>query len=246
MGVDICVIFLWKHREQIYVGVAHDWQGWKTNLLLYGFLHYPPWKEELCPHRYLPLEASVTKKWVQNDVEFCRSEKVFSSLVRITCLSTFTIRPTLSSRAETTALNIFLTISVWLYFYSSDGDDRIKEFMYEFHNSIIYIPTLLDQRHRGRGLQIFGELPRENEGPATVIRNILALLFLRRNQMIELNQISVTNRSYCNTSRKNLVDNASCVWIVVLLQNIDDLIVDIYLAIPDICHFFYTGKIFGE
>ena len=102
--------------------------------------------------------------------------------------------------------------------------------MIEFHNSIIYIPTLLDQRHRGRGLQIFGELPRENEGPATVIRNILALLFLRRNQMIELNQISVTNRSYCNTSRKNLVDNASCVWIVVLLQNIDDLIVHIYLA----------------
>ena len=48
--------------------------------------------------------------------------------------------------------------------------------------------------------------------------------------MIELNHISVTNRSYCNTSRKNLVDNASCVWIVVLLQNIDDLIVHIYLA----------------
>ena len=78
------------------------------------------------------------KKWVQDDVEFCRSEKVFSSLVRIMCLSTLTIRPTLSSRAETTALNIFLTISVWLYFYSSDGDDRIKEFMYEFHNSIIH------------------------------------------------------------------------------------------------------------
>ena len=44
--------------------------------------------------------------------------------------------------------------------------------------------------------------------------------------MIELNHISVTNRSYCYTSRKNLVDNASCVWIFVLLQNIDDLIVD--------------------
>ena len=199
MGVDICVIFLWKHREQIYVGVTFigvslDWRGRKTNLLLYGFLHYPPWKEELCPHRYLPLEASVTKKWVQNDVEFCLSEEVFSSLVRITCLSTLTIRPTLSSRAETTALNIFLAISVSRYFYFSIGNDRIKEFVYEFLNSIIYIPTLLDQRHQGRGLQIFEELPRENEGPAIVIRNILALLFLRRNQSHDQTQPYFSNQ----------------------------------------------------
>ena len=68
-------------------------------------------------------------------------------------------------------------------------------------NSIYHIPyiishisTLLDQRHRGRGLKIFGELPRENEGPATVIRNILALLFLRRNQSNDRTQPYFSNQ----------------------------------------------------
>ena len=216
MGVDIGVIFLWKHREQIYVGVPHDWQGWKTNLLLYGFLHYPPWKEELCPHRYLPLEASVKIM-----LSFVGQKRCFQ-----VSLESHVCQPSQSGQRSRQELRQrHWTSSLW---FQSGVTFTFQMGMIEFHNSIIYIPTLLDQRHRGRGLQIFGELPRENEGPATVIRNILALLFLRRNQMIELNQISVTNRSYCNTSRKNLVDNASCVWIVVLLQNIDDLIVHIY------------------
>ena len=83
------------------------------------------------------------------------------------------------------------TSSLW---FQSGVTFTFQMGMIEFHNSIIYIPTLLDQRHRSRGLQIFGELPRENEGPATVIRNILALLFLRRNQSHDRTQPYSSNQ----------------------------------------------------
>ena len=176
MGVDIGVIFLWKHREQIYVGVPHDWQGWKTNLLLYGFLHYPPWKEELCPHRYLPLEASVKKSGFKMMFSFVGQKRFFQ-----VSLESHVCQPSQSGQRSRQELRQRHWTSSWRF--QSGFTFTLQMGMIELRNScmnsiilsyiISYIPTLLDQRHRGRGLQIFGELPRENEGPATVIRNIL-------------------------------------------------------------------------